>query len=134
MKIQLEQLDVLQPWPQFVLRDGYRTMCILVRLGQIPIGQVFTRPVRRRVVSHRRLRKRIAATLTWPLLKNLAREGLCAGPEALQSFLPLAWPAHSMSLTDGEITKRYVRDHILEPEGLPSPLREWVQHSQAKQS
>jgi glycosyltransferase involved in cell wall biosynthesis len=59
---------------------------------------------------------------------------LSAGGNALQSFLPLAWPAHSMSLTDGEITKRYVRDHLLDPEGLPSPLREWVQQSQEKQN
>ena len=134
MKVQLEQFDLLAPWPHFVLRDGYRTISILVRLGTIPIGQVMMRPVRRGFVTRRRLRRRIATLLTWPLLKNLAREGLLAGPQALQSFLPLAWPSITMMQSEPAKTQKYVHDHILLPEGLSSPLREWIEQSQARQN
>ena len=48
MKIQFEQLDLLKPWPTFELRHGYHALRVLVRVGTIPIGEVLTRPARKR--------------------------------------------------------------------------------------
>jgi GT2 family glycosyltransferase len=61
VKIQLEQLDLLAPWPTtLTLRDGYYAVRLLVRAGVMPIGDVFMRPARGRVITHDRLRRRIA--------------------------------------------------------------------------
>ncbi len=126
MKIQLEELDLLARWPDFVLRDGYRAVRILVRIGAAPIGFVILRPVRYRLVAHHKLRRRIANLHSSAILKHLAHAGLLAGPESLQSFLPHAWPTTEISRGDVQNVRRFVERHILHPAGLPSPLREWV--------
>ncbi len=131
MKIQLEQLDLLDAWPQFALQDGYRAIRLLVRVGAIPIGQVHFRPVRKRVVTHRRLRRQIARLHANQLLKHLAHTAVIAGPEALGWFMPLAWPDVDLSRADQQTIRRYVEQNILLPTGLPSPLRDWVLRSMA---
>ena len=133
MKIQIEQIDLLQPWPRLALKDGYRAVRILVRLGEIPIGQLMMRPVRKREISHRRLRRRIAKVHSGALLKAIAKQGLLAGPEALESFLPGAWPAHVMGRTDWSKTQKYVEERILLPSGIPSPTREWFEDTEHAQ-
>src|SRR5215210_3349240 len=90
MKIQLEQIDLLQPWPQIALREGYHAVRVLAYVGTAPLGEVTSRPARRRVVTHRGLRKRLARKHALTLLRMLAREGLSAGPEALKAFPPEA--------------------------------------------
>ena len=134
MKFQLEQLDLLHPWPQLVLRDGYRAMAILVRIGEIPIGEVFVRPARKRVVSHRGLRRRIARKHSGVLLKQLFREGLAVGPEALMSIPADAFPPFSMAHTPWRKTVQFVEETLLIPEGLPEPMRSWVINSQRQRS
>lgn len=134
MKIQLEQLDLLEPWPRIAMRDGYRAVRVLVRLGKIPIGEVLAKPTRKRVVSHRLLRKRIAAKYTTALLKNLAREALATGEDALKSIPPGAMPSIAMTHSKWNKTTKYVEEYYLLPEGLPSPMRDWVIAAQARQN
>src|SRR5687768_13187454 len=76
MKIQIEQLDLLGPWPAIALRDGYYAVRVLVRAGVIPIGDVFLRPARGRLVSHDRLRRRIARRLAPRILKTFPGDGV----------------------------------------------------------
>ena len=83
MKIQLEQIDLLQPWPEIALRPGYHAVRVLAYVGTAPLGEVMCRPARRGVIAHRNLRKRIARKHSLTLLRMLAREGLTAGPDAL---------------------------------------------------
>jgi len=120
LKIQLEQLDLLRPWPAFELREGYHSMRVLVRLGSIPIGEVMSRPVRSRRVSHKRLARRIVRHLTFPLLKLLARQSLSAGPEVIAKLdaLPSIPPAGSSNWR--ALSIRYAKK-ILQPTGLPAP-------------
>ena len=94
MKIQMEQLDLLAPWPPFTLRDGYYAIRVLVRIGTLPIGDVYLRPVRKRVVTNDRLRRRIARRYA----------------DAITQALP--------STTPRKI------DAILDPAGVPADLRE----------
>ena len=133
MKVQLEQLDLLEPWPQLVMKPGYHAVNVLVRLGAIPIGEVMMRPARKRIIPHRRLRKRIAQKHTVAILKNILREGFTAGPQTLMSFLPYAWPEFAMAGAKANRTRQYVHDHVLLPDGLPSPLREWVIDGESRQ-
>jgi glycosyltransferase involved in cell wall biosynthesis len=134
MKYQLEQLDLLRPWPQLTLRDGYHAIQILVRLGAIPVGEVFVRPARKRVVSHRGLRRLIARKHATPLLKNILREGLASGPEALMSVPADAFPPLTMAQAEWRKTLRFVQDELLLPDGLPEPMRSWVVNAQARRS
>lgn len=83
MKIQMEQLDLLAPWPTFALREGYHAVRVLVRLGTLPIGDVYLRPVRKRIVAHDRLRRRIARKYGPAVLKALAVEPTCKVEEIL---------------------------------------------------
>ena len=134
MKIQLEQLDLLHPWPQITMREGYRAVCVLVRIGAIPIGEVMVRPVRKRALSHRRLRRRIARKHTAAILKNILREGMSLGPEALKWFMAGAWGNFQMVGAESRRTQQYVEERILLPTGLPSPMREWVIEAQGQRS
>jgi GT2 family glycosyltransferase len=75
VKIQIEQLDLLAPWPTtLALRDGYYALRLLVRAGVMPIGDVFMRPVRGRVITHRRLRRRIARRCAQRIAEMLGRD------------------------------------------------------------
>lgn len=76
MKIQMEQLDLLAPWPTFTLRDGYYAVRVLVRLGTLPVGDVYLRPVRKRIVTHDRLRRRIARKYAGAIRKALAMDAV----------------------------------------------------------
>jgi hypothetical protein len=78
MKIQLQELDLLKPWPAMSLGSGYHAVRVLVRLGKIPVGEVMTRPSRRGTVIPQRLARRIARRLMFPLLKLLSRRALSA--------------------------------------------------------
>jgi glycosyltransferase involved in cell wall biosynthesis len=130
MKIQLEQLDLLHPWPQITMRDGYHAVCVLVRLGAVPVGEVMMRPARRRVLSHRGLRRRIARKHTVAILKNILREGMSLGPEPLRWFMNGAWGGYQMTGSEARKTQEYVEEKFLLPTGLPSPMREWVVEAQ----
>lgn len=134
MKIQLETLDLLRPWPKFVLRDGYHAVNVLVRLGAVPIGEVLVRPARKRVVSYRRLRHTLAKKLAVPLLKNILREGLAAGPEAMKSIPADAFPALTMAQSDWRKSLKFIEDELLLPRGLPEPMRSWVIQAQGQRS
>lgn len=131
MKIQLEQMDLMQPWPQLALRPGYHAMRVLVYVGAAPLGEVMSRPVRRGLVAHRGLRKRIAQRHSLPLLRLLAREGLAAGPEALKAFPPEAASSLAISASKWRDTTRWVERNILLSEGLPAPYRDWIAAAQA---
>ncbi len=74
MKIQIEQVDLLAPWPAIAMRDGYYAVRVLVRAGTVPIGDVFVRPVRTRAVTPRRLQRRIARKYAQRIIKLLATE------------------------------------------------------------
>jgi GT2 family glycosyltransferase len=132
MKWQIEQLDLTKPWPAFTLREGYHGVCVIVRLGATPIGEVFVKPTRRRTVSHRRLRKLIARQRMIPLLKNISRDGLIAGPQALASCDPKAFPTHNMCLTRWQRTRDFVEEQLLRPSGLPQPFASWVERSESQ--
>ena len=83
MKIQLEQLDLLAPWPAMALRDGYYAVRVLIRAGVVPIGDVFLRPVRSRVITHDRLRRRIARRCA----ERIAESFMCAKVEDVDAIL-----------------------------------------------
>ena len=134
MKYQLEQLDLLNPWPEFVLREGYHGIVFLVRMGAIPVGEVFVRPARRRVVSHRGLRHRIARKHAGVILKNLLREALALGPQALKSIPRDAFPPFSLGHNHWRKGIVFVEENLLLPSGLPEPMRSWVVDAQAGQS
>jgi hypothetical protein len=134
VKIQCEQLDLLRPWPTFTMRDGYHAVNVLVRLGAIPIGEVMVRPARARVVSQRRLRRRIAKKHAVALLKNIVREGLALGPDALESVPGGAFPNYAMVGNKADKTREYVEENFLLPSGLPEPFRTWVEGSHGQPS
>jgi len=131
VKIQLEQLDLTQPWPKLVLKDGYHSMRILVRLGSVPIGDVMVRPTRRRVASHRGLRKRIANKHAYMILRVLSREGLSAGAE-LMTKAPAGASFPSIAGNHWQRARDFVQDELLRPQGLPTPYRQWVIEGQSK--
>src|SRR6266542_1851085 len=85
MRIEREQPDRARPGPQLLLRDGYHAIGALVRMGGIPIGDVMVRPVRTRVASHRRLRKRISDRFPYAIVRTMMKQALAAGPDALVS-------------------------------------------------
>ena len=61
------------------------------------------RPARKRVVTHRRLLKHVARLHTDAILTTLAKLGAAAGPQALQWFMPHAWPAFDLAKADEQI-------------------------------
>jgi glycosyltransferase involved in cell wall biosynthesis len=132
VKIQLEQLDLLAPWPRFVLREGYYAMRVVVRIGTIPIGEVMTRPARSRKPSCRRLRRRITRKLYEPIIKHMTRLAMAAGPEAMRQ-LP--------DLSEGQLVgnnvawrtaaKRFVAKHLLRSGGMPAAFRELYERATA---
>ncbi|MEA2734525.1 MAG: hypothetical protein QOE14_976 [Humisphaera sp.] len=118
MKIQVEQLDLLAPWPAITMRAGYYAVRVTVRLGAIPIGGVFVRPVRTRVVRHDRLRRRIARECGSAIAKLL---GIAAVREVEEVLLSSGVPepirgafveAHSQRSwpTPGVTVAIYTRD------------------------
>lgn len=132
MRIQLEQIDLLKPWPELALRQGYHAVRVLAYVGTAPLGEVMCRPARRGVVSHRSLRKRLARKHALPLLRMLAREGLAAGPEALAAFGPEAKSAFLLTWSKWRQTMQWVEQNLLLSDGLPAPYRDWVLASQAQ--
>jgi hypothetical protein len=112
VKIQLEHLDLMQAWPRLELREGYHALNVLVRIGQIPIGEVMVRPARQRVVSHERLARRVAHKLAYNTIRALVRDGISAGPEALTAH-PLVQRFARLSGNHWERARDYVRDHLL---------------------
>src|SRR5262245_48098035 len=121
MKIQLEQIDLLQPWPQIALRPGYHAVRVLAFVGNAPLGEAMCRPARRGVVSHRSLRKRLARKHSLTLLRMLAREGLAAGPEALKWFPPQAKTSYLLSWSKWRQSTAWVERNLMLPDGLPAP-------------
>ena len=113
MRIQLEQIDLLQPWPQIALRPGYHAVRVLVYVGTAPLGEVTARPARRGVVTHRGLRKRIARKHSLTLLRMLAREGLSAGPDALKAFDPDAKSNYLLSWSKWRQSAQWVERNLL---------------------
>ena len=71
MRIQLEEIDLMQPWPTLKLQEGYHAIRVIVRIGVVPIGEVMTRPAVSRRVTPRRLRRRIAKKLTPSLQRKI---------------------------------------------------------------
>src|SRR5688572_18516249 len=134
MKIQLEQIDLLQPWPQIALAPGYHSVRVLAYVGNAPLGEVIARPARKGIVSHRNLRKRLAKKHALTLLRMLAREGLGAGPEALASFPPEAKSSFLLTWSKWRQTTQWVEENLLLPTGLPAPYRDWVTKGQADAS
>lgn len=132
MKIQLEQFDLLQPWPRFALREGYHAVRVLAYVGSAPLGEVMCRPARKGVVSHRNLRKRLAKKHSLALLRMLAREGMRAGPDALDAFPPEARSSFLLTWSKWRQTTEWVEQSLLLPAGLPAPYRDWVTDSQAR--
>ena len=130
MKIQLEQIDLLQPWPHIAMKPGYHSVRVLVYVGTAPLGEVIARPARKAIVSHRSLRKRIAKKHALTLLRMLAREGLSAGPDALASFPPEAKSRFLLTWSKWRQTTQWVEEKIALPRAaLPAPYRDCVSHA-----
>src|SRR5215210_1611258 len=132
MKIQLEQIDLLQPWPEISLRPGFHAVRVLAYVGTAPLGEVMARPARRGTITHRNLRKRIAAKHALTLLRMLAREGLSAGPEALKSFEADQKTSFLLTWSKWKQSTQWVARNLLLPSGLPAPYRDWVIKSQSQ--
>jgi cellulose synthase/poly-beta-1,6-N-acetylglucosamine synthase-like glycosyltransferase len=131
MRIQLEQIDLLQPWPQIALKDGYHAVRVLAFVGTAPLGEVICRPARRGTISHRSLRKRLARRHALTLLRMLARQGLSAGPEALRSFPTEAKSPFLLTWSKWRQSMVWVERNLMLPAGLPAPYRDWVIQSQS---
>jgi GT2 family glycosyltransferase len=131
VKIQLEQLDLLRPWPAMRLKDGYHALAVLVRLGDVPVGQVLTRPAVRREVLPHRLAKLIARRLGYHLLKLLAREGITAGPEALAGVPAEHGRALQLATSPRKLVYQYLQRYVLLPGGLPAHYATWAQRAAA---
>jgi glycosyltransferase involved in cell wall biosynthesis len=132
MKIQLEQIDLLAPWPEIALRPGYHAVRVLAYVGAAPLGEVMCRPARRGVISHRSLRKRLARKHSLTLLRMLAREGLSAGPDALKAFAPEVKSKFLLSWSKWKQSAAWVERNVLLSSGLPAPYRDWVIAAQAQ--
>src|SRR5207247_1207904 len=127
VKIQLAEVDLLKAWPSITLRQGYYAIRILVRLGSIPVGEVMARPRRCGTVAPQRLARRIAHRIMFPLLRQLSRAALSAGPEMIAKHPPL--PGRPVG--SGQAWKSAARSllrQLLQPTGLPEP---WPQVFQA---
>ena len=128
MRVQIEQLDLLGPWPRLSLREGYRDLRVQVWLGSIPVGLVAMRP-RNGTVPPGRLRRLVAKRLHDNLLRILVEESLRAGPGAIRAFPQLGasfsadWPRHTQA--------KFVEQVVLGDEGLARPLRDVVASGQS---
>jgi glycosyltransferase involved in cell wall biosynthesis len=120
MKIQLQELDLLKPWPAMSLGSGYHAVRVLVRLGKIPVGEVMTRPSRRGTVIPQRLARRIARRLMFPLLKLLSRRALSAGPSVIAALPEMPGRPIGSGSTWKKAGEKFLRQ-ILLPGGLPEP-------------
>lgn len=132
MKIQLEQIDLMKPWPVLALRPGYHAVHVLAYVGTAPLGEVMCRPARRGMVSHRGLRKRLARKHGFALLRMLVREGLSAGPDAMRAFPPEVKDQLQLSWVKWKRALTFVERELLLADGLPAPYRDWVALAQAK--
>lgn len=112
MKWQIEQLDLLQPWPVIGLREDAYAMRILVRLGNAPVGEVRMRPARGRVVDHDRLKRRLVRELGDAICKRILAAWINAGS-----------PVRTTNLKDAS--------ELLDPAGLSEPMHGWVSLSQS---
>jgi glycosyltransferase involved in cell wall biosynthesis len=131
VKIQLEQIDLLQPWPTLKLKPGYRAMNVLVRMGDAPVGEIMARPVRKRILTHRRLKRRIARKLSYEIIQHLTREAMSAGPAELTRNTNVSRGLR-LAGKDWFFTKRFVHDEVLDPAGLREPFRTWVTQGQSR--
>jgi GT2 family glycosyltransferase len=124
VRIQLEEIDLMQPWPTLKLQEGYHAIRVLVRIGTTPIGEVMTRPAVSRLVYPRRLRRRIAKKLTPHILKFLSRAAIASGPDAMKSS---GMPAPTIAgPSNVRHARTFVRDRVLLETGLPKPYCDWV--------
>ncbi len=140
MKIQLEELDLMQPWPTLTLNDGYRQLRLLVRIGALPVAEIMIRPFRR-TISSDHLRRRLARSAAWNILKALIGEGLRAGPESFATAISLRTNYQSnlqkdalpisgkVELMTGTDWREFVLTQILDPAGLHPPHRDWVRQA-----
>lgn len=136
MRIQLEQIDLLRPWPTLALREGYHALRVLVRIGDTPVGEVMSRPVRgQRELPPRRLRRRIARKLSVPLLQALARHAADCGPDALTQLAaeaPESLAAVTLTTVPRALRVRLIEKHLLHETGLPAPWAEIIAGARAK--
>src|SRR5687768_9874563 len=83
--------------------------------------------MRRRVLTHRRLRKRMARRLSYQLLKILAREGMAAGCDALSQPPTGLETAYFLASSNRSLLARFLERHVLDPNGLPAPYPQWIE-------
>jgi GT2 family glycosyltransferase len=114
----------MRPWPTLRLQDGYHAARVLVRVGSIPVGEVFARPAVSRFITPKRLRRRMVKRLTPHLLKILARAALGAGPEVMKGSSVVAPVLAGPS--NVRAARKFAGEKLLVPEGLPSPYRDWI--------
>jgi len=112
VKIQIEQLDLLAPWPAITMREGYYAVRVIVRAGTVSIGDVFCRPVRGRLVTPRRLQRRIARKYGQRIVEMLGTPGTSeiddildptGSPQAVrEAFVekhgPRSWPTPGVTV------------------------------------
>src|SRR4029077_10603178 len=55
VKWQVENLNLLEPWPLLSFKEGYHTLCLRVWLGRVIVGEVLLRPRRGRIIPHARI-------------------------------------------------------------------------------
>lgn len=135
MKIQLEQINLLRAWPTIALRDGYHAIRVLVRIGDVPIGEVMTRSVRTGQLTPRRLARRISRKLGYAILNVLARDSIAAGPDALAQLSAEARESVrnvNLSAASWRVFGRLVEKHLLLATGLPAPWPELIHRARLR--
>ena len=111
-----------------MMKPGYRAVCVMLRVGRVPLGEVVCRPVRKRRVTPQRLQRRIrrkymASSLMKVLSTEMVRGRLALGaaenhPAADDSIvIGVARPKH---------LARFAEDHLFRPDGIAEPFRSWV--------
>lgn len=129
MRYQFEELDLLEPWPTFTLREGYHAVRVLVRIGTIPIGEVKARPARSRKVTPQRLRRRMNDKIAARIMRTIAREAVAAGPDAITSAGDVKhrpWAPATRDLL-GELVNR----ELLHAGGIPEPWNSLCRKAQS---
>lgn len=135
MKVQLEQLDLLHPWPTFVMKPGYRSVCVMLRVGTVPLGAVHCRPVRKGLVTPHRIYRRIRRSgLTVKLIKLLSIE-MSRGRMLLGPQKPTDATATSVSVTEmsGRVLQEFARKHLYHADGIQEPYRSLILAAQSEQ-
>jgi glycosyltransferase involved in cell wall biosynthesis len=99
---QIENLNLLEPWPLLSLKDGYHTICLRVWLGSVPVGEVLLRPRRGRMIPHARIARQIKRHCLDTILQTIARQDLNLDTSA----------------------------NLLDPTGLARPLRQRILEAQ----